>query len=139
MSLTARLRQLLVATCALVTASANAAGGATIISPPLRNQSGHLPFLDTFICTVINTGKRPATGVTIELVDGNNNVFVAVGPLDLLPSDERTIFWESDVENAYCRVEGKVSKKRTLVTLCNATTPDVESVDFRCYSVVTTP
>jgi hypothetical protein len=95
-----------------------------VASPPLLNQrcdGTSCGELDTFYCEFLNVGKSNIDDVILQLVDGSTGLPAAeVGPLTLVPGNERLISWETGLRTAYCKAIGNVNSKKVYVTLCNA-------------------
>ena len=102
----------------------------TVISTPALVQDD----LDTLICSLLSTKSKPVDGVKIELVREDGTVIAGLGPFTLQPFNDRTIIWISGEDPAYCRATGKLSKRKTSLSLCGALSPY-----NRCVRGVTAP
>ena len=105
---------------------ATGARSAEVATPLLRKQVG-----DDFRCLVYNAGKKPIE-VSIQIWDPVN--LIGVPANRTIPPQRSTSVVTEFPFVATCRVEGKFSRKKTLVTLCTSPVGTAE-----CTAAVTTP
>ncbi len=113
--------------CFCVLAPASASAG-ELVTPLLDKET-----FDDFACMVYNGGPKPID-VTIEIFDAE---FAAsnAGPANrTIQPGRRARLVTSFGGDSLCRVTGKFSRKKTLVTFCV-----VPSGGGRCDSLVTVP
>jgi hypothetical protein len=115
---------------------AGSVGGAAIDTPPLHIGSGGDPNVSVARCYLANHGDKEVVVSDARILDQNGNVAAGNGfGLTVAPGAARPLI-HAAVQQGFCRVRGKFSKRSVQVTFCAIGSG---SNDGACLEAVSAP